>query len=296
MKITFCHSSQLCWDILKKAKKFQLFQLSNWQNTTRTQNKSILYKTEAEGRHARSTVPRNNDLQNFLVDLHVLSVDAQVADLPVFVPEEEKQKPGECLDEKWLSVDGDCLLTVAAGRQSSNPSSPIPSPFYSHKEETSAHVVRVGTHPNLAALSQFPWGDHCGHIQPAFDKNSQPLGRRWSWAVLQRLKAGFTFTESDAVEVLSLQEPVAALLLPKQGDYLILKKKLQSWWENENEKHDGHPPLCWRFFAHIHPWVFLWWEAGVFLDPSLQRRRNMILSTFDVETTWKLANLWNESN
>lgn len=36
-------------------------------------------------------MPRYDDLQNFLVDLCVLRVDPQVADLPVFIAEEEKQ-------------------------------------------------------------------------------------------------------------------------------------------------------------------------------------------------------------
>lgn len=36
--------------------------------------------------------------------------------------------------------------------------------LYSHKEETGAHVVRYGTHPNVPVLFEVLRGDHCGHI------------------------------------------------------------------------------------------------------------------------------------
>lgn len=36
--------------------------------------------------------------------------------------------------------------------------------LYSHKEETGAHVVRYGTHPDVPVLFEVLWGDHCGRI------------------------------------------------------------------------------------------------------------------------------------
>lgn len=131
-----------------------------------------------------------------------------------------------------------------------SPIPPSPTPCYSHKEETSAHVVREGTHPNVAALLEVFGGDHCRHIQTALDGK-----------VHRRL-----VNSKDQQKIGLQQRPVLPSQRAMQLRFSVVRNLLPFCSRNEeiiplnirhrlpeNQNHDVNPPFWRHIFGHTHP-------------------------------------------
>lgn len=118
--------------ILKKALQFTIVKPTKSRKKKNNNNNNDNTGTESCSEYKTLTRPRNNHLQNFFIDPRVLCVDAAISYLAVLVPKKEKKE---------------CFLNFSSHRQDN-----CCFLIYSHKEETGAHMVRYGTHPNVPVL------------------------------------------------------------------------------------------------------------------------------------------------